>query len=83
LRLGIGAGATVLACCLVFGIPARRRGWKSLLSAILMLAALGSLSACVSQPKFISAGSYTFKVTGVDSADTTNAATATVQVTVK
>jgi hypothetical protein len=83
LGLGLGAGATVLACCVFFGIPARRRKWQSLLSAILMLAALGSLSACVSSSKLIPAGSYTFKVTGVDSKDNTNTASVTIQATVK
>jgi trimeric autotransporter adhesin len=79
---GAGAGAAVLACCLLLGIPARRRRWRSLLSAILLLAAIGGLSACVTTPKMITHGLYTFKVTGVDSTDKTNTASATITVEV-
>jgi hypothetical protein len=85
LGLGVGTGGVALACCLLFGIPARRRGWRSfrsLLSMILLLAAVAGFSACSSSAKFISAGVYQFKVTGTDSTDATNTASATVNVTV-
>jgi ABC-type glycerol-3-phosphate transport system substrate-binding protein len=31
---------------LFLGIPARRRGWRSMLGILVVMAALGSLSAC-------------------------------------
>ena len=78
----LGTGGAVLAACLLLGIPARRRGWRAMLSAILLLVALGGFTACVSTPKMITAGTYTFKVVGTDSTDSTNNATATVTVLV-
>jgi subtilase family serine protease len=39
-------GSAVLAFLLFLGIPARRRGWRSMLSILVLMAALGSLSAC-------------------------------------
>lgn len=47
-RFGVEGGA-VLALLIFFGIPARRRRWRALLSglsALLLLAALSGLSAC-------------------------------------
>ncbi len=41
-----GAGGAVLAFLLFLGIPARRRGWRSMLGILVVMAALGSLSAC-------------------------------------
>jgi hypothetical protein len=81
--LWIGAGGTALACCLFFGIPARRRNWRAMLSTLLLLAALAGVSGCTKRDKFISSGQYTFVVTGTDSQDSTLTATATVSVTVK
>jgi trimeric autotransporter adhesin len=78
----VGAGGAVLACCLLFGIPARRRKWRALLSAILLLAAVAGFTACSSTAKMITAGNYTFTVTGTDSKDATLTATATVSVDV-
>jgi trimeric autotransporter adhesin len=78
----IGASGAVLAFCVLFGIPAKRRAWRAMLSAILLLAALGGFAACVATPKLITPGDYTFRVTGVDSKDATNTATSTVTVTV-
>ncbi len=81
--LGLGIGGAALACCLWFGIPARRRGWQSmLLSLLLLLVAASGFTACITPPKIISAGGYTFHVTGTDSADPTNTTTATVKVNV-
>jgi len=42
---GAGGGA-VLALLLFFGIPAKRRTWRAMLGALLLMAALGSLAAC-------------------------------------
>jgi trimeric autotransporter adhesin len=80
--IGLGTGGAVLACCLLLGVPARRRGWRSMLSALLLLAALAGFTACVATPKFITNGVYTFNVTGTDSKDSTLTSTTTVQVTV-
>jgi hypothetical protein len=79
----LGAGGAVLAGCLLWGIPARRRKWRAMLSVLLLLAAAGGFSACSRPGKFISAGNYTFQVTGTDSKDASITATATVTVTVK
>jgi hypothetical protein len=78
----VGAGGAVVACCLLFGIPARRRAWKSMLSAVLLFITVAGLSSCVTTPKLIDAGSYTFTVVGKDSKDLTNTATATVKIRV-
>jgi hypothetical protein len=42
---GAGGGA-VLALLLFLGMPARRRSWRSMLGLLLLMAALGSFSAC-------------------------------------
>jgi hypothetical protein len=78
----LGAGSAVLACCLLFGIPAKRKRWRSLLSVLLLLAAIGGLSACITTPKIVTHGLYTFTVTGTDSKDKATTATATVTVEV-
>lgn len=82
LGLGLSAGGAVLACGLLFGIPGRRRGWRAMLSVLLLLAAASGFTACIATPKMISAGQYTFTVTGTDSTDSTIKATATVNVRV-
>jgi hypothetical protein len=87
--LGAGGGA-VLAFALFLGIPARRRSWRALLGMVMLMAALGTLSACgggggggggTSTPGTTS-GSYTFTVKGVgnDSAATTENTTFTLTV---
>jgi hypothetical protein len=43
--LGAGSGA-VLAVLLFFGIPARRRSWRSMLGIIVAMAVIGVLSSC-------------------------------------
>ncbi len=80
--VGIGAGAAALACCLFFGVPARRKGWRSMIAVVLLLVALGGFTACATQYKIITSGVYVFKVTGVDSKDSTNTASSTVEVSV-
>jgi hypothetical protein len=71
--LGAGSGA-VLALLVFFGIPARRRGWRNMLSILVALVALGALSSCgggssssgggggQSDPG-TTAGTYTYTVT--------------------
>ena len=75
---GAGGGA-VLAFLMFFGIPARRRSWRSMLSIVLLLMALGSLSACSSvssngggggggqSDPGTAAGKYTFTVVATGS----------------
>ena len=82
LGLGLSASGAVLACALLFGIPARRRGWRAILPALLLLVAASGFTACIATPKIITAGQYTFTVTGTDSADSTITATATVKIRV-
>jgi hypothetical protein len=53
-----------------------------MVSAVLLAAALSSLSACVDTPKIITHGNYVFRVTGVDSEKSTIKTTATVNVAV-
>ncbi len=80
--LGLGTGGVALACCLLFGIPARRKAWRSMLSVLLLMIAIAGFSGCGSTPKIISAGVYEFQVTGTDSQDPTLTATGTVRVVV-
>jgi len=42
IRPWIGAGGAALACVLLVGIPARRRGWKAWLGVFLLMTAFGS-----------------------------------------
>jgi hypothetical protein len=70
-RRWVGGGA-LLALLLFLGIPARRRGWRSMMGAIALAAALGGLAACGdfweapggSTTGGTTAGTYTFTVTG-------------------
>jgi subtilase family serine protease len=71
--IGAGSGA-LLSLLLFFGIPARRRSWRSMLGMLVLMAALGSLAGCgggggpqtmtITDPG-TTAGSYVFTVTGV------------------
>jgi len=62
---GVGGGA-VLAFLIFFGIPARRRSWRSMLGVLVLMAMLGSLAACGGSSKTgITPGTYTFTVTGI------------------
>jgi hypothetical protein len=64
----MGTGGAILACCLLFGIPARRRrSWAIL--PVLLLAAVGGFSGCAEVPQMMTAGQYSFKVTATDSKD--------------
>jgi hypothetical protein len=64
-----GAGGAVLACGLLFVVPARRRAWRAILSAVLLLSTVAGVSACSNTNKMITAGDYNFKITGTDSQD--------------
>jgi hypothetical protein len=75
-------GGAVLACCLAFGIPARRRRWLSASMILLLLLVVSGVSACSRQGKFSTSGQYQYRVTGTDSVNPAITATATVSVTV-
>jgi len=87
---GAGSGA-VLALLFFFGIPARRRSWRSMLGILVVMATLGSLAACggggsatTTPPpnSGTSAGTYTFTVTATGNPTVTPAPTTTFSVTV-
>ena len=85
---GAGSGA-LLAILLFFGIPARRRSWRSMLGILMLMAALGTLSACGSGTATTtqsnpgtSAGTYSFTVTGTGNDTNKTTATVTFQVIV-
>jgi len=76
------AGGAALACILLFGIPARRRSWRTMLGMLVFLVALsGGVLACggggggstggggTSNPG-TTAGTYTVTVTGTSGATT-------------
>jgi hypothetical protein len=75
-------GGAVLACCVLLGVPARRKRWKAVIASYLLLVAIGGFTACVRTAKLISSGSYTFRVTGTDSKNPNLTTTATVNVEV-
>lgn len=75
--MGAGGGA-VLALLVFFGIPARRRSWRAMLGMLVLLVALGSLTACGNgmggggyggggNNSGVAQGTYTFEVTGTGS----------------
>jgi hypothetical protein len=81
-----GSGAA-LALLVFFGIPARRRGWRAMLGALVLLSMLGSLAACgggssSNKNSGTTAGSYVFTVTGTGSDPAKTAETTTFTVTV-
>jgi subtilase family serine protease len=83
----IGVGCALLACIAFFGIPARRRAWRSLLSLLLFAAAFGALIGCGSSSSSTTttstgttAGSYTVTITGTDTNSVTKTTTFTVTV---
>jgi hypothetical protein len=77
---GLGAGGSVLAFVMMFGIPSRRRRWISTLSLLLVILFAGSIgcgggggSSAGPSPggsPATTAGSYTFTITAIDSIDT-------------
>ncbi len=88
-REWMGGGA-VLALLVFFGIPARRRAWRSTLGALVLLAALGLLAGCGdfweaptgNTAAGTTTGNYTFTVTGTGDPAVSTAVTTTFVVTV-
>jgi hypothetical protein len=88
-REWLGGGA-VLAFLIFFGIPARRRSWRSMLSAFLVMAVLAGLSGCGdfwqapggNTADGTTTGNYTFTVTGTGAPAVASAVTTTFVVTV-
>jgi hypothetical protein len=92
--LGAGSGA-VLALLVFFGIPARRRSWRNMLSILIALVAIGVLASCggggssggggggggQSDPGTL-AGTYTYTVTVSATPSVTPPVTQTFTVTV-
>jgi Pro-kumamolisin, activation domain/Bacterial Ig-like domain (group 3) len=82
-----GSGA-VLALLVFFGIPARRRGWRAVLGALVLLATFGSLAACGGGGSSgggnsgTTSGAYTFTVTGTGNPAVAPTPTTTFTVTV-
>ena len=86
---GAGGGA-ILALLVFIGIPARRRSWRQMLGAIVLMAAIGSLASCGGGSSAVTtpvnpgttAGTYTFTVTGSGDPSVTPAPTYPFTVTV-
>jgi hypothetical protein len=77
-------GGAALACVLLFGIPSRRRGWRTMLGMVVLLAVFaGGMLACGgSSPKVCpttTTGIYTITITGT-SGTTTASSTVTLNV---
>ncbi|MGD0348363.1 MAG: protease pro-enzyme activation domain-containing protein [Terracidiphilus sp.] len=92
--LGAGSGA-ILALLAFFGIPARRRSWRSMLSVLIALVAIGALASCsggsgggggggntpITDPG-TTAGTYTYTVTASANPSVTPTVSTTFTVTV-
>lgn len=85
------AGGTVLACILMFTIPARRKGWRAILSLIAFAIAISGVIGCGGgsgsggggNTGGTTSGTYVFTVTGSGSASgSSTTASTTVQVTI-
>jgi len=87
LRWYTTTGGAVLACILFFGIPARRRGWRSMLSLLVFLVTMAGLGCggggnSNNVQTGTTTGTYTFTVTATDSVTSTITATSTITLTV-
>jgi hypothetical protein len=92
--LGMGGGGTILAGLLWLGIPARRRRWFALAVLAYLFGAAGILTGCGGGGSSgtgptppgtpaTTAGTYTFTVTGTDSADSAITSAISVKVVVQ
>lgn len=99
-RIGgwMAGGGTALALLVFFGIPARRRRWRTLLGMVALLIAFGGFSACGggggsggtggtgggggNSNPGTVAGTYTFTVTGTGNPSISPAPTATISLTI-
>jgi len=84
-----GTGGAVLAFLVLLVTPARRRSWRAMLGALVLMVALGTLAGCVGKKTppntgnlGTTAGSYTFTVTGTGSPSVTPAPTTAFTVTI-
>ncbi len=80
-------GGATLACVLFFGIPARRRGWRSMLSLMVFLVAMAGIGcggggSNNNGTPGTTTGTYTFTVTGTDSVTSSTTENTVVTVTV-
>ena len=91
--LGLGGGGTILAGLLLLGAPARRRRWMAMLVLLWIVVAAGAIgcgggggsnsgSGGSSIPA-TTAGTYSFKVTGIDSSNQAITLATNVSVTVE
>jgi hypothetical protein len=90
--LGAGSGA-ILALLVFFGIPARRRSWRNMLSILVVMVAIGTLASCgggsnnsgggnpVNDPG-TTAGTYTYTINASANPSVTPMVTTTFTVTV-
>ena len=82
---GAGGGA-VLALLLFFGVPARRRSWRTMVGMLVLMVMLGSLAGCgggtISTPTGTTPDTYTFTVTATGSPAVTPVPSTSVSVTV-
>jgi hypothetical protein len=90
--MGAGGGA-VLAFLVFLGVPARRRSWRAMLGVLVLMTALGAMTACGSSTTNTgggggngdpgtTAGTYTFTVTATGNPSVTPAVSTTFTVTV-
>ncbi len=90
-RWSMAAGGAALACILFFGIPARRRSWRSILGLLIVLSAMagigcgGGVHIPPNNPSVpgTSPGVYTFSVTATDTTTATSTGSTTFTVTVQ
>ena len=78
--LGAGSGA-VLALFVFFGIPARRRSWRSMLCVLVALVALGAMASCGGGSSSSGGGGCTSNCTITDPGTTAGTYTLTVTAT--